>query len=149
MLIEQRHQVGIYPRQQNRPTPAGGRANLKKTALKFWWQPTWYARGTGHYRHQPCHQLRYSANIRRLCAPHQQNRTRRQARQSAYLYRINMKNNLPQKQNSNSQKPNQPGKWVYKPLAIPCWFALAAANISPPRKDQTVCVSCIRALAQK
>ena len=60
-----------------------------------------------------------------------------------------MKNNLPQNTAKKIHKPNQPGKWVYKPTRSAVLVCSCGNKYISTRKDQTVCVSCIRALAQK
>ena len=58
-----------------------------------------------------------------------------------------MKNNLPQ--NKIIHKPNQPGKWVYKPTRSTVLVCSCGNKYIATREGQTVCVSCIRTLAQK
>ena len=61
-----------------------------------------------------------------------------------------MKNNLPQNAVKKiNNKPNQPGKWVYKPTQSTVLVCSCGNKYISTRKDQTVCVSCIRTLAQK
>jgi len=48
-----------------------------------------------------------------------------------------------------NKKPNQPGKWVYKPTRSAVLVCSCGNKYIATREGQTVCVSCIRALAQK
>lgn len=48
-----------------------------------------------------------------------------------------------------NKKPNQPGKWVYKPTRSTVLVCSCGNKYISTREGQTVCVSCIRALAQK
>ena len=60
-----------------------------------------------------------------------------------------MKNNTTQNAIKINKKPNQPGKWVYKPTRSTVFVSSSPNKYIATREGQTVCVSCIRALAQK
>ena len=86
----ERHQGRVNPRQQKPcPAPASAGQVQRKSRPSFGGHRCGGAR-FGYRRHQPCHQLRHSPDIRRLCASHRPDRPRRQARQSAYIYRITL-----------------------------------------------------------
>ena len=47
------------------------------------------------------------------------------------------------------KKPNQPGRWVYKPTRSVVLSCSCGNKYIATRQGQTVCVSCIRTLAGK
>ncbi|MEK7142135.1 MAG: hypothetical protein AAB818_00955 [Patescibacteria group bacterium] len=47
-----------------------------------------------------------------------------------------------------NKKPNQPGKWVYKPTRSTVLVCSCGNKYIATRENQIVCVSCIKILAQ-